>query len=419
MNNDIEQKLITEEQKGGDKISEQFLLSWDKINLSVSNKPLFGQTQTKNILNNVSGFARSGECLAIMGASGSGKSTLLKVLSNRLNLTHSTKFNGQIDLNGQKMSWSKFKNFIGFVMQRDLFFEDMTISEVFDFIIKLKPSIAETSNTNELLKDIIDDLKLENAQSNYVGGKFRKGISGGEKRRLSIGTELLANPRILFLDEPTSGLDSYTGYVIIKKLTQLARKKNMLIVYTIHQPSFEIYNLFDNLMVLNKGNVMYFGKKDEVVDYYANLGYVCPEKKLPADYVIDVSIKGGAEADSLFIKNYEERIQVDIQNTISSSEKRKINFKNKPAGYCTQFYQLSKRAFYNFVRNLFTFRIRMSQVIFIAILFFLLYGNLGEIDPTNPIGIVNRYGAFFFLVTSTLNLFFMSCLLICKVISSC
>ena len=99
---------------------------------------------------------------------------------------------------------------------------------------------------------------MERCQSNKVGGDFQKGISGGEKRRLNIGFELLKKPKILFLDEPTSGLDSYTSYIIIKFLKRLAKERNMIIVYTIHQPSVDIGELFDKLMILNKGKIVFY-----------------------------------------------------------------------------------------------------------------------------------------------------------------
>lgn len=113
---------------------------------------------------------------------------------------------------------------------------------------------------------------MERCQSNRVGGEFQKGISGGEKRRLNIGFELLKKPKILFLDEPTSGLDSYTSYIIVKFLKRLAKERNMIIIYTIHQPSVDIGELFDRLMIMNKGKVMFFDYRNKLESYYADLG---------------------------------------------------------------------------------------------------------------------------------------------------
>lgn len=410
-NNDLEQNLI---QNNNTTEKDQFTLTWEKISLSISKKAICGPSSSFNILEDVSGFAKSGECLAILGASGSGKSTLLNILSKKLNKTSNMTYSGSVKLNQQEMSWNKFKNFIGFVMQRDLFFENLTVQEVFDFIGALRPQQKGKKDQVDPTT-VVDDLNLEPACNTFVGGKFRKGISGGEKRRLSLGAELLANPRILFLDEPTSGLDSYTGYLVIRKLRKLARAQNMLIVYTIHQPSFEIYDLFDSLMILNKGKVSYFGKKEAAVDYYGSLGFSCPPRKLPVDYFLEVAIKGGEEADDIFEKSYKEKIQPTITDAINNVQKQPIVFKNKKAGICVQFVQLTKRAYLNFTRSLMAFKIRFFQMIFVAILFALLYGRFGDVDPGDPIGIGNRFGAYFFIISGIFNVFFQFCLLICRI----
>lgn len=121
------------------------------------------------------------------------------------------------------MSWSEYKNIIGFVMQRDIFFESLKVNEIFRLVVDLTSDDKSDEWKNGFLKDIVKNLKMERAQNTQVGGDLLKGISGGEKRRLNIGFELLRKPRILFLDEPTSGLDSYTSYIIIRLLKKLAR----------------------------------------------------------------------------------------------------------------------------------------------------------------------------------------------------
>ncbi len=150
---------------------------------------------------------------------------------------------------------------------------------------------------SELVCDIVQILKLNKAQNNYVGSSEHKGISGGEKRRLNIGFELLLNPRILFLDEPTSGLDSYTAFIIVKLMKELASARNIVVVYTIHQPSVDMFRLFDKLMILNKGKITYFGEAKDSVDYYANLGFVCSKTKNPLDFFLDLTIKTNDKQD--------------------------------------------------------------------------------------------------------------------------
>ena len=126
-------------------------------------------------------------------------------------------------MNKEKMNWDKFKMICGFVMQTDIFLEFLTIKEIFEYHAKLIYENADEKQIKEIVNQVIKCLKLEIVKDNIVGGN-NKGISGGEKRRLNIGCELLKKPKILFLDEPTSGLDSYTAFIIVKVLKELARQ---------------------------------------------------------------------------------------------------------------------------------------------------------------------------------------------------
>jgi ABC-type multidrug transport system ATPase subunit len=109
------------------------------------------------------------------------------------------------------------------------------------------------------VEELISELKLEGTEDTLIGGKFRKGISGGQRKRVEIALELISDPPVMFLDEPTSGLDSYTSEIIIKKLSMLARQYGKTIIYVIHQPNSHIFNQMDKLMLLYKGRIIYFG----------------------------------------------------------------------------------------------------------------------------------------------------------------
>ena len=147
-----------------------------------------------HILKGITGYAESGECLAIMGGSGAGKSTLLNILAGRFEVESNMSLEGEVLLNGHKMSWSEYKNIIGFVMQRDIFFESLKVNEIFRLVVDLTSDDKSNEWKNEFLKDIVKNLKMERAQNTQVGGDLLKGISGGEKRRLNIGFELLRKP---------------------------------------------------------------------------------------------------------------------------------------------------------------------------------------------------------------------------------
>jgi ABC-type multidrug transport system ATPase subunit len=118
-----------------------------------------------------------------------------------------------------------------------------------------------------LVDQIMKDMKLESARNTIVGGVIKKGISGGEKKRVNIGFELISNPQVLFLDEPTSGLDSYTSWLIITLLQKLAQRDMKTIIYTIHQPNSEIFQMFDVLMLLMNGKIIFHGNPLESIKY--------------------------------------------------------------------------------------------------------------------------------------------------------
>ena len=119
-----------------------------------------------------------------------------------------------------------------------------------------------------LVDQIIKDMKLESCRNTIVGGMIKKGISGGEKKRVNIGFELISDPQVLFLDEPTSGLDSYTSWLIITLLQKLARRDMKTIIYTIHQPNSEIFQMFDVLMLLMNGKIIFHGSPLESIKYF-------------------------------------------------------------------------------------------------------------------------------------------------------
>jgi ATP-binding cassette, subfamily G (WHITE), eye pigment precursor transporter len=109
-----------------------------------------------------------------------------------------------------------------------------------------------------------------------IGGTMQKGISGGERKRTSIGYELVSDPKCILLDEPTSGLDSFTAFSIINLLREICKKLNKTIIFTVHQPSTDIYELFDRVMLLVEGRFIYQGPKTQIISYFTDIGFKCP-----------------------------------------------------------------------------------------------------------------------------------------------
>ena len=211
---------------------------------------------------------------------------------------------------------------------------------------------------------------------------------------MNIGCELLKNPRVLFLDEATSGLDSYTGYLIVKILKNLAKKHNLLIVYSIHQPSEEMTEYFDKVMVLNKGKVSYFGYYKDIDEYYLSLNQKRPNDLLILDHVIDVCVNGGKKVDNLFFDKLKEN--QNIINEIKSVKKEEIDVELQKFSFWKKFKILFKRAFLNFYRNPYI-TLRIFHCFFIAAIVLLLYWQLGEVNILKQETISNRLGCIFFL----------------------
>jgi ABC-type multidrug transport system ATPase subunit len=132
---------------------------------------------------------------------------------------------------------------------------------------------------------LISEFKLEGTENTLIGGQFKKGVSGGQRKRVNIALELISDPPVIFLDEPTSGLDSYTSEIVIKKLDELAKKYGKTIIYVIHQPSSDIFKKMDQLMLLYKGKTIYFGDAGQPsVDYFERIGFKCDNDTNPSDF---------------------------------------------------------------------------------------------------------------------------------------
>ncbi|KAL3693667.1 hypothetical protein R1sor_007318 [Riccia sorocarpa] len=236
----------------------------------------------KVVLNGVSGSLLPGEILALMGPSGSGKTSLLTIIGGRSR----GKVSGRVTYNGAVYT-SALKSRIGFVTQDDILFPVLTVREtlVFAALLRLKMSHREKISRAET---VLRELGLERCQNTIVGGPFVRGVSGGERKRTSIGYEILVDPSLLLLDEPTSGLDSSTALKILQVLRANAQV-GRVIVTTIHQPSSRMYYMFDKLILLSEGQPLYFGPARDAVDYFASLHFEPLLPMNPADFLIDLA----------------------------------------------------------------------------------------------------------------------------------
>ncbi|ODV93872.1 hypothetical protein PACTADRAFT_4770 [Pachysolen tannophilus NRRL Y-2460] len=240
----------------------------------------------KTILYPVSFDIAAGTVTAIMGGSGSGKTTLLNTLSNRYTNSANLVKEGIIEFNGDS-NINSIRH--AYVIQKDVLLPNLTCFETLLFAAELRlPKLTNKLKRLELVNEIILELGLKDCKNTLVGDSQHKGLSGGEKRRLSLGIQMLSNPSVLFLDEPTTGLDAYSAYLLIKTLKNLAKKGKTFIV-SIHQPRSDIFFLFDNILVLSRGKLCYGYKCDSILPHFSELGYDVPENVNPADYLIDIT----------------------------------------------------------------------------------------------------------------------------------
>uniref|UniRef100_A0ACD5UDL3 Uncharacterized protein n=2 Tax=Avena sativa TaxID=4498 RepID=A0ACD5UDL3_AVESA len=253
-------------------------LTWKDLTVTVALGP--GKTQT--VLDELTGFAEPGSLTALMGPSGSGKSTLLDSLAGRL--ATNAFLSGSVLLNGRKAKLSF--GAAAYVTQDDNLIGTLTVRETIGYSALLRlPDKMPREDKRALVEGTIVEMGLQDCADTVVGNWHLRGVSGGEKRRVSIALELLMRPRLLFLDEPTSGLDSSSAFFVTQTLRGLARDGRTVIA-SIHQPSSEVFELFDMLFLLSGGKNVYFGQASQACEFFAEVGFPCPPLRNPSDHFL-------------------------------------------------------------------------------------------------------------------------------------
>ncbi|KAJ2716673.1 hypothetical protein H4R19_000508 [Coemansia spiralis] len=294
------------------------VLQWDKLSYEVDTK-VGATTTSRTILDQISGEVRAGEVIAIIGSSGAGKTTLLNALSGRI---VGGRLSGQILFHGARRDPGSFKRLAAYVQQDDIMHSRLTVGETLTYsaTLRLPDSQYSAEQKAQRVAEILKQLRLEPAQNTPIGDAKTRGVSGGERKRVSIGTELLTNPNLLFLDEPTSGLDSNSSQVVVELVKEVARDQQMAALMTIHQPSARIFNAFDRVILLSQGRLVYFGSPVAAADYFAGLGHPCPVHENPADYYIDLMTLD--YHDSQTLADSRERIAQLAHSFVQHDEKK-------------------------------------------------------------------------------------------------
>ncbi|XP_056419616.1 ATP-binding cassette sub-family G member 8-like [Hyla sarda] len=229
----------------------------------------------------------SGQMLAVIGNSGCGRTTLLDIITCKDE--GGKKMSGQILINGKVTTKQLVKMSVAHVRQDDQLLPHLTVRETLSFIAKLRlPRSYSEQQRQKRVEDVIAELRLRQCANTKVGNQYTRGVSGGERRRVSIAVQLLWNPGILILDEPTSGLDSFTAHNLVITLSRLARG-NRLVLLSIHQPRSDIFQLFNLVLLLSSGATIYSGTAKDMVQYFSSIGYPCPRYSNPADFYVDLT----------------------------------------------------------------------------------------------------------------------------------
>uniref|UniRef100_A0A8C2JSR8 ATP-binding cassette, sub-family G (WHITE), member 2a n=2 Tax=Cyprinus carpio TaxID=7962 RepID=A0A8C2JSR8_CYPCA len=320
-----------------------------------------------------------------------------------------------------------FKCLSGYVVQDDVVMGTLTVRENLRFsaALRLPKSICQQEK-DEKIEKLIQELGLSKVADSRVGTQLIRGVSGGERKRTSIGMELIFDPSVLFLDEPTTGLDASTANSVLMLLKRMANSGRTIIL-SIHQPRYSIYRLFDSLTLLLGGRLVYHGPAQDALDYFSEIGYICEPHNNPADFFLDV-INGESTAVALnklydieeldqeqlssSLKGIEDRLVEEYKTSASNkqtkSELERIiqgkDYSKRPksrtitysTSFCHQFNWVLRRTFRDLMLNPQTSLVQIGVMIFLALVVGAIFFGVKD----NMSGIQNRMGALFFITSN-------------------
>lgn len=345
----------------------------------------FTVNKNKKLLNDISLTVYPGEIVGIMGLSGAGKTTLLKILSGYTSPTE-----GQVFINGLDLykNFERVKNTIGYVPQEDVLYPELTVYEalMYSFKLRLKEKLSK-EEIDKRIDSILTDLALPlDIKTVKIGSPDDKGVSGGQRKRVNIAMELLADPEIIFLDEPTSGLSSVDAKIVMEKLKELS-DRGKTIILTIHQPSLVNYKIMDNIAILTSGKLAYYGPNyPDSIKYFNSEPYT-EEVLNDPDMALIGLYNGETEKNINWQEKYKEseyykKFVVDR----TGKNNNNVNFdKNTTSSALKQFTTLISRYFKIKVKDKLNTAILLLQAPVIAILLaFLFNGDGVQFNKEHP-----------------------------------
>jgi ATP-binding cassette, subfamily G (WHITE), member 2, SNQ2 len=285
------------------------------------------------LVDDVTGCVASGRILAMMGPSGAGKTTLLNGLSNRAPYA---KLVGEVKFGGRAMTPQD----LTYVPQFDEVNDVLTVYEHIRLVGML--TCADKAQMLQRAEELLEVLGLTKKRDVQV-----RGLSGGEIKRLSVGIGLISNPNVLFLDEPTTGLDSTAAFSIVQYLSIVAKATNVAVIMTLHQPSGLVFDMLDDLLLLESGKVVYAGSIPAAAEYFASIGYENPASINPADYYLDLALNPPAHGG-----NWSE---LYAHSSYSS------RYKDKVLSFASYNKEIEQQAYPSFISRFVTMSVHFSR----------------------------------------------------------
>lgn len=363
-------------------IAEGSCLEWKNLSVIL---PKNG----KKLISSVSGVALPGRVCALMGPSGAGKTTLLNALGNRAPYA---KVVGDVSFGKRPFSAAD----LVYVPQFDEFNQNLTVYEQIELVGEMK--CKDSREMRRRLGHLLTILGLADRANTPC-----KELTSGELKRVSVGMGMISNPNVLFLDEPTTGLDSSAAYSIVKYLSELAAATNVVVIMTIHQPAQMVFDMLQDLYLLESGRLAYFGPLDTARPFFASLGYECPTDVNPADFYLDLINKPPVAEDtsktwsdmyyaSPFYINYSKLVAV----TVSASQS--AGSPPEPPTNFTRFLILVRFFWRYYTRDTGFYYLRIAFLVIVAVFIGTLFLQLDTVTTTIP----QYSGAIFFNIWTVL-----------------
>ncbi|KAJ3517350.1 hypothetical protein NLJ89_g561 [Agrocybe chaxingu] len=366
------------------------VLSFTHLGYSVKTKE-----GSKLLVDDVSVDVRPGELLAIMGPSGSGKSTLLDLMSFR----KTSIAGGLAVLNGQVLDASTMHKISSFVEQEDALLGVLTVWESVSYALRLHLPNFPRKQVNERVDRVIKALGLQSCANQRIGTPIRRGISGGQKRRVTAACAMVTYPRILFLDEVTSGLDSTSAREVVSAISSLAKAEGIIVIASIHQPPLETLSQFTKLMFLAEGKMCYFGRVDELEGFFEKWGRPVGRFTTPSDHAMnflnsDFEHRVGSSDTIREFRNF--YLSLSKRNQSTTCEEKKLILTQPPVDNDSTLHGkagvmgtllwntlvLAERTALNYSRNLLAYGVRAGMYGGMGFMLATIWIRLGTEDST-------------------------------------